>query len=89
MPSNTDPGYEVILAMIVAGKEFLDRDIPRFDMAGFKPRAELGARMRYGVLPKGVKPEEVTDVYAIERDYWKSLWHQPVTTSAAFDARNK
>jgi len=22
------------------------------------------------------KPEEVTDAYAVEQDYWKSLWHQ-------------
>jgi hypothetical protein len=82
--------FTSVLAMIVAGKEFLERESTRFDMPQFRPRADWVREMkRYGVLPDGVKPEEVTDVYAIEQDYWKSLWHQPVTISAAFDARNK
>jgi hypothetical protein len=38
---------------------------------------------RYGVLPECVKPEEINDAYAIEQDYWKSLWHQPVPATAA------
>jgi len=29
------------------------------------------------VLPTCVKREEVTDVYTVESDYWKSLWYQP------------
>jgi hypothetical protein len=79
--NTTDPGYQAILAMIVAGKEFLEHDSTRFDMPGFKPRGDWVREMkRYGVLPEGAKPEEVTDVYAIEQGYWKSLWHRPMMT---------
>ena len=81
--STADPGYQAILAMIVAGREFLERDSTRFDGPNFKPRTDWVREMkRYGVLPEGLKPEEVTDVYAVEQDYWKSLWHQPARTSA-------
>jgi hypothetical protein len=74
--AKSDPGYQSILAMIVAGKSFLERDSTRFDMTNFKPRNDWVREMkRYGVLPQCVKPEEVTDVYAVEQDYWKSLWH--------------
>lgn len=73
--SKADAGYKSILAMIVAGKEFIERDSTRFDMANFRPRADWVREMkRYGVLPQCVKPEEVTDVYAVEQDYWRSLW---------------
>ena len=82
--STADSGYQAIRAMIVAGKEFLERDSTRFDMTNFKPRTDWVREMkRYGVLPECVKPEEVTDAYAIEQDYWKSLWHQPSTPSHA------
>ncbi len=76
--STADPGYQAIRAMIIAGKEFLEGDSTRFDMANFKPRPDWVREMkRYGVLPECVEPEEVTDAYAIEQNYWKSLWHQP------------
>jgi hypothetical protein len=79
--STTDPGYQALRAMIVAGQEFLDRN-KRFDMTGFVPRTDWFREMkRYGMVPQCVKPEEVTDTYAIEQDYWKSLWHQPSATS--------
>jgi hypothetical protein len=85
--STADADYQAIRAMIAAGKEFLDRDSTRFDMSNFKPRIDWVREMkRYGVLPECVKLEEVTDVYAIERDYWKSLWHRP---AAAPPTRNK
>jgi hypothetical protein len=75
--STSDPGYQSILAMIVAGKEFIERDSTRFDMTNFRPRPDWVREMkRYGVLPQCVKPEEVTDVYSVEQEYWKSLWHQ-------------
>jgi hypothetical protein len=76
--STADPGYEAIRAMIVAGKDFIERDSTRFDMPNFKPRPDWVREMRrYGVLPECAKTEEVADAYAIEQDYWKSLWHQP------------
>ncbi len=88
--STADPGYQAVLAMIVAGKEFLERDSTRFDMTHFKPRADWVREMkRYGVLPECVKPEEVTDAYAIEQDYWKSLWHQPTAMTRPSQVLNK
>jgi hypothetical protein len=75
--STSEPGYQAILAMIRAGHDFLERN-KRFDMSGFVPRVDWFREMkRYGILPQCVKPEEVSDVYAIEQDYWRSLWHQP------------
>ncbi|MBP7949337.1 MAG: hypothetical protein KA004_06750 [Verrucomicrobiales bacterium] len=81
--SIADPGYQAILGMIAAGRDFLERN-KRFDMTGFVPRTDWFREMkRYGMVPQCVKPEEVTDVYAIEQDYWKSLWHQPGTAPSA------
>lgn len=86
--STTDPGYQAIRAMIVAGQEFLDRN-KRFDMTGFVPRTDWFREMkRYGMVPQCVKPEEVTDVYAIEQDYWRSLWHQPEPAATAKTSLN-
>ena len=80
--SSTDPGYQAILAMISAGRDFLEQN-KRFDMAGFVPRTDWFREMkRYGMVPQCVRPEEATDVYAIEQDYWRSLWHQPPAAPA-------
>jgi hypothetical protein len=82
--SATDSGYQAILAMIVAGKGFLERDSTRFDMTNFRPRPDWVREMqRYGVLPECVTADEVADAYAIERDYWQSLWHQPADHEAS------
>ena len=78
-----DPGYQGILAMINAGRNFVERN-KRFDMTGFVPRGDWFREMkRYGLVPQCVKPEEVTDVYTIEQDYWRSLWHQPAAAGTA------
>jgi hypothetical protein len=75
--STADAGYQMLLAMITAGRDFLERS-RRFDMSGFVPRTDWFREMkRYGMLPQCVKPTEVTDVYAIEQDYWRSLWYYP------------
>jgi hypothetical protein len=72
-----DPDYRKLLAMCAAGKENLEK-IKRFDMPGFQPRIEWVREMkRYGVLAGNVNPTTTLDVYAIERDYWKSLWYLP------------
>lgn len=82
--STSDPDYQAILAMITAGKEFLERDSTRFDMPHFRPRPDWVREMkRYGVLPQTAKSEDITDVYAIEQDYWKSLWYQPPSPASA------
>ena len=83
----SDSGYQAILGMVLAGEDFLEHTSTRFDMPNFRPRADWVREMkRYGVLPECAKPEEVTEPYSIERDYWKSLWHQPPTASASAQA---
>jgi hypothetical protein len=72
----SDREYQKLLAMIVAGKAFLERDSTRFDMADFRPRADWVREMkRYGILPASHEPSERLDVYAVEQNYWKSLWY--------------
>ncbi len=81
-PDTDDPDYRAILAMIVAGKEYLERDSTRFDMPQFRPRADCVREMkRYGILPKTVQPQDITNVYAVERDYWRSLWYHPLESA--------
>ncbi len=78
----TDPGYQALMALCVAGKEDLTRDTRRFDMAGFRPRADWVREMkRYGILPADLDPAAPIDCYATEQRYWQSLWHTPVTAS--------
>jgi hypothetical protein len=89
LTSTADSGYQAIRAMIVAGKEFLEHRNTRFDMTGFVPRTDWFREMkRYGMVPQCVKPEEVTDVYAIEQDYWRSLWHRPPDAARTASAAN-
>ncbi|MBI3853955.1 MAG: PD40 domain-containing protein [Verrucomicrobia bacterium] len=84
-----DPGYRALLALINAGKVYLAKDT-RFDMPGFQPSADWVREMiRYGVLPESMKPEEVSDVYAVEEKYWESLWHRPVFASTHSQAQNQ
>lgn len=72
-----DADYQALRAMITAGTDFL-AEHKRFDMSGFVPRTDWVREMkRYGVLADGVKPGDVTDVYAVEMKYWESLWHAP------------
>jgi len=76
--SKDDPGYRALLGLIAAGQEYLSRN-QRFDMSTFVPREDWVREMkRYGVVPECVERAEITDVYAIEQEYWKSLWHSPV-----------
>jgi hypothetical protein len=71
---NEDPDYQVLLAMIAAGKAELGR-LKRFDMAGFQPRPEYLREMRhYGVLPLDFPDDTAIDPYDLDRRYWASLW---------------
>ncbi|MDR1593041.1 MAG: hypothetical protein LBS43_00990 [Prevotellaceae bacterium] len=73
-----DPRYRKILKGIERTKQHLDQ-IKRFDMSGFVPRHEYVREMRkYGVLPPSANPEDVTDIYSIEQQYWQSQWYKPV-----------
>lgn len=80
--SADDPDYRTLLAMISAGREFLARN-KRFDMPGFRPRPDWVREMtRYGILPAETRPEDIGNVYAVEQDYWRSLWYVPPPTLA-------
>jgi hypothetical protein len=72
-----DPGYQTILAMCAAGKEYLDT-IKRFDMPDFRPRSAYVREMkRYGIVPENLPDGVPIDVYATDRAYWQSLWYNP------------
>jgi len=77
----TDPDYVALLAHIEAGKDFLENDLTRFDMAHFRPRKEyLDEMKRYGILPASfdtANPTNSVDVYELDRKYWQSLWWRP------------
>jgi len=69
----SDPDYQAILSAICGAKTKLDQ-IKRFDMPGFQPREEyLRELKRYGLSV----PEDVTDVYALDRAYWRSFHYRP------------
>ncbi len=75
--STGDADYQKLLALVARGKATLDAD-KRFDMAGFKPRAEWVREMRrYGILPASATRDSGLNVYSVERAYWESLWYRP------------
>ena len=74
--STDDPGYQAVLAAIEETKQKLDA-IKRFDMPGFVPRPQYVREMKnYGVLPREFEADASLDVYALEKEYWRSLWYQ-------------
>jgi hypothetical protein len=77
-----DPGYQALLALCVAGQESLAQGTRRFDMAGFEPRSDWVREMkRYGILPAALNPATPLDCYAVEHQYWESLWYKPVAST--------
>jgi hypothetical protein len=71
-----DADYRKVLAAIQDAGAQLDR-IKRFDMPGFRPRAEYVQEMkRYGILTADRPADAPIDVYATDRAYWESLWHR-------------
>lgn len=84
-----DPDYKTLLAFIDAGRQRLD-DVKRFDMPGFRPRADWVREMkRYGVLDPETKPTDPIDFHATERRYWESLWYAPPPAKGAAAARSE
>jgi len=72
-----DPDYKKLLAMCNAGKEYL-KQVKRFDMPDFRPRAEWVREMkRYGILQESTGSNDVTNAYSTEKKYWESLWWKP------------
>jgi hypothetical protein len=77
-----DPGYQALLALCVAGKEALAQGTRRFDMPEFRPRADWVREMkRFGILPADLNPGSPMDCYAVERQYWESLWFKPTASA--------
>lgn len=76
--SRDDPGYRALLAMCEAGRRKLD-EIKRFDMPGFRPRAEYVREMkRYQLLPDSFDADrQPLDAYALDRQYWDSFIFRP------------
>jgi hypothetical protein len=74
--ATSDPDYQKLLAAIQDAKRKLDQ-IKRFDMPGFRPRPEYVREMRrYGILPVDASDGDPIDPYALEQQYWQSLWYR-------------
>jgi hypothetical protein len=72
-----DADYREILAAIEDAAERLARH-KRFDMPGFRPSPYYVRQLQeYGILPRDLSPEAALDVYALDRQYWRSLWPDP------------
>ncbi len=78
-----DPAYQAILASINEAQRELGQ-MKRFDMPGFVPRyAWVREMKRFGILPPDHDPAQPVDYYAVEREYWESLWYRPTRDTAA------
>ena len=78
-----DPGYQKLLAMVLAGQDFLTRQSTRFDLSNFRPRVDWVREMkRFEILPEGMTPLAPINVYEAERKYWRSLWYKPLAWAA-------
>ena len=73
-----DPDFAAILAHVRAAGRKLD-EIKRFDMPGFRPRAEYVREMkRYGVIDEAFDlDKDPIDAYQVDRLYWESMWWTP------------
>lgn len=75
--STRDPEYQAILAMLLEGKDYIER-ITRFDMQEFRPLPSYVREMkRFGILDDSVQPGDVIDAHATDLAYWESLWWRP------------
>ena len=77
-----DPGYQALLALCTAGRQFLAQKSTRFDMPQFRPRPDWVRELkRYGILASDLAPDSPIDPYAAEQRYWESLWYRPIHLS--------
>ena len=76
--ANTKDGdYQKLLADVRRSQAALDK-MKRFDMPGFRPNVHYVREMkRYGILPPDHEPTDPIDVYAVDQEYWRSLWYKP------------
>ena len=74
---NQDTDYRQILASISDASR-RHGEAKRFDMPGFRPNDFYIRQMqRFGVLPADLEPDAPVDVYATDRDYWRSFRYLP------------
>jgi cytochrome c553 len=77
LKSKNDPRYKTILAGIERTKSWLE-SIKRFDMPGFIPPPQYIRELKkYGILPAGQAESQEIDTYAVDQEYWESLWYKP------------
>jgi len=77
--STEDPEYKKTLDAIRQAQRKLS-EIKRFDMPGFRPNLHYLREMKhYGILPRDLPADAPIDVYATDREYWKSLWYKPAS----------
>jgi hypothetical protein len=73
--STDDPDYRLLLALCEGGRDRLSQ-VKRFDMPGFRPRAEYLREMRrYGILPPDFDPASSPldrDAHALDDAYWRT-----------------
>ena len=71
--SSDDPDYQVILAGIQRGRDYILYESNRFTMRPFVPSPAYVREMkRYGVLPQDHDPKTSVDPYELDRKYWAS-----------------
>jgi hypothetical protein len=69
-----DRDYGEILARLKTPQSGL-RKQKRFDMPDFRPSPYYVRQMQeYGILPAGLAADADLDGYALDREYWRSLW---------------
>ncbi len=72
-----DPDYRTMLRAIVAAKEQLET-VKRFDMPGFRPNEHYFREMQhFDIIAAEQTLADPIDVYAADRAFWRSAWHQP------------
>ena len=74
--STSDADYQELLSDVRQAKKALD-DQKRFDMPDFRPSRHYVREMKkYGVLEASHAVGSPVDVYAVDRAYWRSHWHE-------------
>jgi hypothetical protein len=75
----TDPDYQILLAAIQKGRDYILTESNRFCQTPFHPNEAYTREMiRYGILPPDYdRLKTPLDPYETDRKYWESLWYKP------------
>lgn len=75
-----DDDYRELLRIVQGVKQQLEQK-KRFDMKDFRPATHYVREMkRYGILDENLGADAEIDVYATDREYWRSLWYKPLVS---------